>query len=34
MIEHCTKERYSFLSLNTMAEKGKEIRRGFNVIVS
>ncbi len=33
IIEHCTKERYSFLALNTLAEKGNELRKGFNVIV-
>ena len=33
IIEHCTKEKYSFLALNTLAEHGSEIRRGFNKIV-
>ncbi len=33
LIEHCTKEPYSFMTLNTLAPKGTEIRRGFNVIV-
>jgi len=34
IIEHCTKERYSFLALNTLAPKGQECRKGFNVIVN
>jgi hypothetical protein len=34
IIEHCTKEKYSFLALNTLAEKGKEVRKGFNNVVS
>jgi len=34
IIEYCTKERYSFLALNTLADKGKECRKGFNDIVS
>ena len=34
IIEHCTKDKYSFLALNTLAEKGKEVRRGFNKIVN
>jgi hypothetical protein len=33
LIEHCTKEPYSFMALNTLANKGEEVRRGFNVIV-
>ena len=34
IIEHCTKEKYSFLALNTLAEKGQEVRKGFNNVVS
>jgi hypothetical protein len=34
MIEFATKEPYSFMSVNTMAEKGKELRKGFNTIIS
>ncbi len=34
IIEYCTKEKYSFLALNTLAEKGQEVRKGFNNIVS
>ena len=34
IIEHCTKERYSFLALNTLAPKSQECRKGFNVIVN
>ena len=34
LIEHCTREPYSFMALNTLAKKGNEIRKGFNDIVS
>jgi hypothetical protein len=34
LIEHCTREPYSFMTLNTLAPKGTEVRKGFNVIVS
>jgi len=33
LIEHCTREPYSFMTLNTLAPKGEEVRKGFNVIV-